>query len=715
MIKRKYLSWYFETGAINNMIYNLDSLFKPRSVAIIGASTKEYSIGNVIVKNLVHYGFKGSVYPVNPKAETIHGLKAFSSVLEIFGIIDLVHIVIPPSLVPQEVENCGKKGVKFIIINSAGFKEMGKEGAALETDFLARAKKYNIRILGPNCQGIINSDPTIKAYCNFTFTFFKPGHISIVAQSGGVGQIITQALHDRNVGIGLYASNGNACDISIPEIIRYYGNNKNTKVVVVCLESISNTKAFIEAAKEVVAKKPILAISAGNTKKGAAASKSHTGGLAGGKTMEVIFEKTGILSFPCLEELCNAAEVFASQPIPKGNRVGIITNTGGPAIVATDTLIKNSIIIPPLTDKTKKQLSKQLLTASSISNPLDILATADADHFQFALETMNEEPQIDSIYITFVTPIFVDCENIAKVIVNINKKQKKPIVCNLITDKKAWSKVSNTLSDGGVPCFDFPEAAANALASMVKYNHIKNRKKGKIKTFSDVNKISVKGIFEKATKQKRDILTTTEVFEILAAYKIPTTTWSIAKNIKEALVESEKIGYPIVVKAISKNLIHKSDVGGVVLNLSNPREVKTALLKLQKTLEKFDIEFLVQKYLPDGKELVVGVKAEEGVGHLLMFGIGGIMVEAMKDVVFNLSPVTDIEANEMLTKIKATVLLENFRGKLGVDKEKIVEIIQRISQLVTDFPAIKELDLNPILAFPDNASVVDARIIYSSK
>lgn len=697
------------------MIDNLHSLFCPTSIAVIGASTKEYSIGNVIVKNLIHYGFKGYVYPVNPKGEAIHGLKAYTSVLEIPGKIDLVHIVIPPSFVPREVENCGKKGVKFIIINSAGFKEMGKEGATLETNFLARAKKYNTRILGPNCQGIINSDPAINAYCNFTFTFFKPGYISIVAQSGGVGQIITQALHDRNVGIRLYASNGNASDVSIPEIIRYYGNDKNTKVIVLCLESISDSKEFIEVANEVALRKPILAISSGNTEKGAAASKSHTGGLASGKAMEVLFEKTGILHFTNLEDLCHAAEAFASQPIPKGNRVGIITNTGGPAIIATDELVKCGLAIPSLSKEFIKKISGRLLTASSISNPLDILATADASHFKIALENMLKDPEIDGIFITFVTPIFVDCVKVTEVIANISKEQKKPIICNLITDKKAWSDVSNTLIKGGIPCFDFPESAAKTLASLVKYSSIKNRKKGKIKSFTDVNKTVVKSIFEKAKKQKREILTASETFEILSAYKIPIAKWQTVKTINEACVEAKKIGYPVVVKALSKKLIHKSDKGGVTLNLKNEKEVRAAVQEMKKNLNQPDLEFLVQEYLPDGKELIVGVKAENGLGHMLMFGMGGIFVDAYKDVAFNLSPVTDVEAKNLLAKIRTSALLDTYRGQPGVDKEKIVEIIQRISKLVKDFPAIKELDLNPVLAFSDNACVVDARIIYFTK
>ncbi len=691
---------------------NLNALFEPKSVALIGASTKEYSIGNIIIKNLIHYKYKGPIYPINTKGEDIRGIKAYTSIMDVPGEVDLAHIVIPPPFVPQEVENCGKKGVKAIIINTAGFKEMGHDGAALEADFLVRAKKYNIRIFGPNCQGIINSDPDLQAYCNFTFTFFKPGFISIVAQSGGVGAIIMQVFHDMGIGMRLYASNGNGSDISISEIIRYYGEDEKTKVVVLYLESLSDSKEFMEAAMEVAAKKPILAISAGRTEKGAAASKSHTGGLAGGMTMELIFRKAGILSFTNLEDLCHAAVAFATQPIPKGNNVGMITNTGGPAIIATDELSSCGLNIPPLSENAKAQLKTTMLEAASINNPLDVVATGGAVHFKSAFETLMAESHLDSIYLTFVTPPFVDCVKVAREISEISKKQIKPIVCNYITDKQAWGETSALLKDGGIPCFDYPETAAKALSALVNYNKIRTRKKGVVKNFTDVNKDSVQAILNNVTNQKREILSASEVYEILNAYKIPAAKWAIANTVEEVAGMAEKIGFPVVIKADSQNIVHKSDVGGVAINIKNKKEAHEVVHVMQTKLSQPDLKFFIQEFLPSGgRELIIGVKAEEGLGHLIMFGLGGVMVEVYKDVVFNLTPVTDIEAASMPEKIKAVALLNDFRGKAGIDKVKVVELIQRVSQLVSDFPQIKELDLNPIMAYSDKVCAVDARII----
>ncbi len=691
------------------MNHNLDALFKPEAVALIGASIKELSIGNVITKNLLRYKYSGAIYPINPKAEQVRGIKAFKSILDVPGNVDLAHIVIPPSFVPQEVENCGKKGVKVIIINTAGFKEMGKDGQALENEFLTHAKKYGIRIFGPNCQGIINTE--LKAYCNFTFTFPEQGHVSIVAQSGGIGAIIMQAVHDMGIGMRLYASNGNASDISIPEIIRYYGNDNKTRAIVIYVESLSNPKEFLKVAQEVSAKKPILAMTAGRTDKGAEASRSHIGGLAGSISMDLVFKKANILSFDNLEDLCNASEAFASQPLPQGNRVGIITNTGGPAVVAIDELVNCGMEVPKLSQNAKDRLKETMYSSASINNPLDVVATAGAPQFQSAFEVMMNEPAFDSIYLTFVTPPFVDCESVAKTIVEINKKQIKPLVCNYITDKQSWESTSKIFKNGAVPCFDFPETAAKALSSLVKYKNIKEKKKRNIQIFTDVNKNKVKTIIENAKAAKQDVFTAVQAYGILSAYRIPVADWDIAKNADEAVSIAEKIGFPIVIKADSQSIIHKSDVGGVVVNITSKETIRETVTKMQKELHQDDLNFFVQKSMPRGKELIISAKKEEGLGHLIMFGLGGVFVEIFKDVVFTISPVSDEEAKEMLNTVKAAPILNGFRGEKGIAKDKVVEVLQRISMLINDFPEIKELDINPVFAYEKSICAVDVRII----
>ena len=689
---------------------HLDPLFKPRAVALIGASQKELSIGNVIIKNLLHYQFRGPVYPINPKVEEIRGLKAYPSVLDIPGDVDLAHIVIPPPFVPEEVENCGKKGIKAIIINTAGFKEMGAEGEALEVDFLARAKKYGIRIIGPNCQGIINSDPLFNAYCNFTFTYPEPGTISVMAQSGGVGAVIMQAFYDMGIGQRMYASTGNASDVSITEIISYYGKDEGTKAIVLYAESIENSKEFIEIARKVTAKKPILALAAGRTDKGAEASRSHIGGLAGLIPMELIYEKAGILIFPSQEELCHAAVALSMQPVPKGNRVGIITNTGGPSVIAIDELASCGFEIPPLSEEATQLLKGSLLEQASVKNPLDIVATAGPSHFKSALEVMMNESQFDSIYLNFVTPPFVDCENVAREIALAAKAGNKPIVCNFMTDKQKWGNTTKILRDGNIPCFDFAETAARALYSLLRYSRVASARDGSVTIFKDINKEKVKLILDHVKTEKRDVLTAAEAYGILEAYSIPVAAWKVVPSANQVADAADQIGFPVVIKADSDQIIHKSDVGGVAVNIINKDEAGSVAEKMKKDLGE-DIHFFIQKFRQKELELIIGAQALEGIGHKIGFGLGGIFIELLKDVAFVISPVTDREAENILQSLKATPLINGFRGMKGINKEKTAEIIQRISMLTTDFPEIRELDLNPLFAFGDEICVVDARII----
>jgi len=689
----------------------LDALFKPKSVAVIGASAKEYHIGNRIIKNLLDFGFKGAIYPINPKADEIRGVSAYASILDVPTDVDVVHVVIPAKFVPQAIEDCGKKGVKFVILNGGGFAEVGPEGAAIQDACMAVAKDNGIRIFGPNCQGIINSDPNVRAYCNFTFTKPDPGVISIVALSGGVAEVIHQAFSERGIGTRMYASNGNACDITIPEIIRYYGDDDGTRVIILYVEGLRDPKTFLEVAKEVSAKKPILAMKAGRTEEGAKAAASHTGGLAKEDlATDLIFEKTGILSFHDEGELCEAAIAFATQPIPQGKRVGMIKNTGGPAVIATDVLVNAGLEIPPLSKGAKKVLSEKLFPEATISNPIDVLATAGGEHYRAAMDVMMDEEQIDNLYINFVTPFFVDNESIAREIVDANNDRKKPIICNLMTDKRQWADTLRILMEGGVPCYGFPGTSAKALAALAQYSGLRSRKIGDIEVFKDVDQSKAMQILEKARKAGRELLSAAEAYSLLEAYGLPVADWRIAETVEDAQEVAQEIGFPVVVKADSEEVVHKSDVGGVAVNLQDENVLRSVIVEMQKRIKVNDLTFLIQKYLPGGKEVIVGTKAEKGLGHLIMFGIGGIYVEILKDVVFKLAPVSAFEAHEMLSSIKTAPLLKGVRGETGINQASLVEIIQRLSQLVTDVPIIQELDLNPIIAFEDQAVIVDARV-----
>lgn len=690
----------------------LQTIFNPKSVAVVGASVKDFNLGNRIIKNLVDFGFKGRIYPINPKVDEIRGVRAYKSILDCPTDIDVVHMAIAAPFVPDAIDDCGKKNVKFVILNGGGFAEIGPEGAAIEADCMERAKRNGIRIFGPNCQGVINTDPDSRAYCNFTFTKPEPGVISIVALSGGVAELIHQAFAEMGVGTRMYASNGNACDVSIPEIVRFYGDDEKTKVVVLYVEGVREPRAFMEAVQEVAKKKPVLAMKAGRTSEGARAAASHTGGLAKQDVVtDLIFDKAGILSFRDESELCEAAAAFASQPVPKGNRVGLLTNTGGPAVIATDVLVNEGLAIPPLSQKALDTLRGKLFPEVSIHNPLDILATAQAQHFRVALDALMEEEGIDSVYINFVTPFFVDTDAIAKEIAEVSKGQRKPIVCNLMTDRREWTETVRILKEGGVPCFAFPGKAARALGALTRYSDILRREKGAVLQFSDVTPVAGKAVMAGSNgTDNKGMLSSGEVFEILEAYGIPVAEWHIAATPDEAAKAATRIGFPVVVKADSRSVVHKNDAGGVRLDLRDEQAVTSAAEEIRQRIQAEDLRFLVQKYLPNGKELIVGAKAESDLGHLIMFGMGGIHVDILKDVVFELAPVSNLEAEDMFSSLKGTQLLQGANGDSGVDRRRTIETIQRLSQLVTDIPGIKEMDLNPVIAYADGVFVVDARI-----
>jgi len=689
----------------------LSALFKPKAVAVIGASNKRLSIGYRIVQNLMDYGYKGPIFPVHPKDPYTINFKAYKTVSEIPDEVDVAHIVIPAKYVPAAMEDCGKKGVKFAIINSAGFKEVGGDGIKLEEEVVRIAKEHGVRIIGPNCQGVICSDPEVRAYCNFTFTYPEPGNVAIIAQSGGVGEVINQRFSELGIGVHMYASNGNACDVSIPEVVRYWGTVDEVKVIVVHIESLSDPAEFLEVAKEVASKKPILGMKTGRTAEGAKAVASHTGGLM--KTdisTELIFDKAGVVTFRDEEDLVQAAYAFSTQPIPSGNKVGIITNTGGPAIIATDELIDAGLEIPPLSKKSEEFLKEKLYAAASVNNPVDVLATAGAEHFRAAMDALIDDEGIDGIFMNVVTPFFVDNEAVAKQIAEVNQLGKKPVIVNLMTDRRQWTGPTNILKEGGVPNYSFPETAAKALAALSDCGRLNSREPGSVKEFKDTDSKKAAAILEEAAKAEHDFLTQEQAYHLLEQYKIPMIPYKIVGSSDQVAAAAGELGYPVTIKVDSPQIIHKSEEGALALDVKDEAELSKEMGRMSDKFDKLEPKWMVQKFLHGGTEVIVGANKMSNLGHAVVFGLGGIFVEIMKDVVFKLTPVSDREAKEMVSGIKGYKILAGARGRKPVSQEKLREIIQRTSAMLTDNPQIKELDLNPILAFEDGAYVADVRI-----
>ncbi len=697
----------------------LDALFSPRAVAVVGASNRELTIGYRIIENLLDFGYTGPIYPVNPKGGEIRGLKAYPSIRDTPEPVDVAHIVIKNTLVPACVEDCAKKGVKAVIVNTAGFRELGEQGAALEDQLVAIARKTGVRVFGPNCQGIINSDPAVRAYCNFTFTRPTPGHISIVAQSGGVGEVIHQRITELGVGVRQYASNGNACDVSIPEIIQHYGQDEQTKVIVVHLESLPDPRAFLEAATQVARRKPILAMKVGRTAEGAKAVSSHTGGLVKQDTaIELIFEKAGVVSFRNLEELCQSAIGFASQPVPAGNRVGMLANTGGPAIIATDELIESGMVMPPLSKPTEALLRDRLLPEASINNPGDVLATAGPEHFAAAINALLDDDGIDAVFLNFVTPFFVDTLGVAREIAEANRRSRKPIVATVMTEKKGWAETLKVIRDGGVPTYDMPETSAKVLAAMGRYAALLKRPIESPVSFPDVDVARARSIIQAAITRRdssnnggQELLTADEGYALLGCYGIPVAGYRLAGNVEECLTAADEIGYPVALKVDAVGVVHKTESGGVVLDVTDREALREQARQMAARFADASPKFLVQEQLHEGREVIVGAKAVEGLGHVVMFGLGGIFVEVLKDVSFAITPLTGREAREMIESLQTYPLLSGARGQAGVNTAALAETIQRVSQMLVDNPEVRELDINPVFASPHGAKAADVRVL----
>ena len=703
----------------------LEPLFSPRAVAVVGASNRELTIGYRIIENLLDFGYTGPIYPVNPKGGEIRGLKAFPSILDVPEPVDVAHVVIKNTLVPACLEDCARKGVKAAIVNTAGFREIGADGAALEEELVTIAKRTGVRVFGPNCQGIINTDPAFRAYCNFTFTRPSIGHISIVAQSGGVGEVIHQRITELGIGVRKYASNGNACDVSIPEILAHFGVDERTKVIVVHIESLPDPRAFLEEASKVARRKPVLAMKVGRTAEGAKAVSSHTGGLVKQDTaIEHVFEKAGIVAFRNIEELCQSAIGFALQPVPGGNRVGMIANTGGPAIIATDELIEGGMVMPPLSEETAAVLREKLYAEASINNPVDVLATAGPEHFAAAIDALLNDDGIDAVFLNFVTPFFVDTLGVAREIAAANHRSRKPIVATVMTEKKGWAETLKVIRDSGVPTYDMPETGAKVLAAMGRYAALMKRPVEEPAVFSDADAAGARSIIEAAVRRRdsgRDAVGVKEspepyalsadaAYGLLASYGIPAARYECVGRVDECLAAAERIGYPVVLKIEAASVVHKTDCGGVILDIRTADALRGQAEQMAARFAEASPMFLVQERLPEGREVIVGAQAVEGLGHLVMFGLGGIFVEVLKDVSFKITPVTRREAREMMTSLRASRLLTGLRGQAAVDMEALGEIIQRMSQILVDNPEIRELDINPVFAFERGAKAADVRV-----
>lgn len=690
----------------------MHGIFNAKSIAVIGATDKKGKIGNDIIKSLLKC-YEGKIIPVNVKGGEILGLTVYKS-LEEYGPVDLVVIAIPAVHIINAVENCGELGIKNIIVISAGFKEISEDGAKLENELIGICNKYDIKLVGPNCLGVIDTYNDMNA--SFSADMALKGKISFMSQSGAIMSAILDYADKKNIGFSRIVSLGNKAIINEKDCIENFVEDVNTEVIIGYLEGIVDGPNFITACREASKKKPILIIKSGRTSKGSEAVSSHTGTIAGSDSAyEAAFSQAGVLRIDSLAEMMDYSTAFALSPLPKGNKIVIITNAGGPGIMVTDEIIRQGMELAEISEDTKNRLKEGLAPTASVKNPVDILGDASPETYKFALDVVLDDPNVDGV-IFLVTPQSVtDGEGTARVAIDAVKKTDKPILCSFFGGTE-FEKAEKILSKEGIPNYLYPRMAVNSMKALYRYSKIKDMEYQEPPKF-DVDKKLVEDIIKNAY-DNGDLSLGLESFDILKAYGIPTVGTAITTKLEDTVTAAEEIGYPLVMKIISPQISHKSDVGGIKLNLNNKEEVEEAYNDMMKNIPLIepdaDLEGVqLQKMLSGGKEVIVGMVKDPTFGPMIMFGLGGIYVEILKDVKFAIAPVNHEEAYSMVKNIKTHKLLEGARGENPSDIDSITEIILRISQLVTDFPEINEFEINPLIVFDEGegALAVDMRLV----
>jgi acetyl coenzyme A synthetase (ADP forming)-like protein len=698
---------------------SLESFFNPESVAVVGASRQKSKVGYEILANMIEAGYEGKIFPVNPQAAEISGLKCYPDLRSIGQVPDLVIIIVPARIVPAVMQQCSAVGAKSVIIITAGFKEVGEEGRELEKQVTQIARQAGIRVIGPNCLGVIA--PTNKLNASFGGGLPAEGAIGYISQSGALLAAILDMANANGIGFSKLVSIGNKADVDELDVIRALGEDRQTKVIAGYLESITDGNAFVSQAERISHDKPILLIKSGGTEAGARAASSHTGSLAGGEAAyESAFERAGIIRCGSIKQQFDYAQAFANQPLPAGPSVAVITNAGGPGIMATDAIEQQGLTFAKLTDKTIKRLSSKLPPAANLYNPIDILGDALADRYELALDAALDDPNVDIVLVLLTPQAMTEPTATAEAIVKITRRKPvKPVLTCFLGAGKVAEGV-RILREGRIPQIDASENAVAVIKVMADYVRWRARPKRIVKLFA-VNRRKVENIIDRHLRHGIREIGETESKEILEAYGFVTPKGSIATTAEQAVNIAQQLGFPVVLKIWSPDILHKSDVGGVKVGLSSEEEVKDAfdlmMYRIPKKLPDADIlGVLVQEMCRSGKEVILGMNRDPHFGPLMMFGMGGILVEVLKDVSFYLAPLTAEEAKQMLISTKTYQILKGVRGQEGVDIESIAEGLQRLSQLVTEFPQIKEMDINPYVVGPEGTTpiAVDARMSIES-
>jgi acetyl coenzyme A synthetase (ADP forming)-like protein len=704
-------------------VASLRPFFYPSRVAVVGASRSPTNIGTRVLNAITSAGFRGPVYPVNPKADVVGSLKAYPSLRELPEVPDLVVVAVPVGAVDKVIDDCAGRGVRAAIVISAGFAEVGAEGRKRQQQLLEKIRGYGMRMVGPNCLGLLNTDPEVRLNASFAPDFPAVGNVAFASQSGALGLAVIKLAQQRNLGLSSFVSVGNKADISGNDLLQYWEEEERTKVILLYLESFGNPRRFARIAKRVSRRKPIVAVKAGRTGAGRRAAGSHTAALAADDVaVDALFHQTGVIRAETLGDMFDLALTLSSQPLPRGRRVAILTNAGGFGILCADACESNGLVVQQLSAQTTQRLREFLPPAASLGNPVDMIASASADDFRRAVEILLCAEEVDALIILTIDVGLTDIGTISHEVhqaVNATRTRGdagKPVLTCIIDGQTA----AKSTSTGGeqLPNLTFPESAARVLSKLAQYAEWRARPEGMILYLDDIRPQDARAICEQARREHGAAwLSGEEVRKVLSAFALPVSPGGICLSADEAAKLASRLGFPVALKLASRTIVHKTEFGGVRLNLESEAAVRQAFLEIQQRVAKDNKiaemdGVLIQPMISEGVELMIGITQDPLFGPLIGFGLGGIHVEILKDVCFRVTPITDRDAAEMVRGIKGYRLLEGYRGHPPADIAAIEDLLLRIARLVEEVPQIAELDLNPVIALPPGhgCQIVDARI-----
>ncbi|MHC4796792.1 MAG: acetate--CoA ligase family protein, partial [Planctomycetota bacterium] len=688
--------------------HKLDAIFRPKSVAVLGVTNRKGTVPHDIFVNLLDSRFNGVVYPVAPRKKHIAGVRAYDYVLDIPDPVDQAILVFPGAVCEMALEQCAQKGIKAAIIISAGFREIGETGIAREERIKDLARKNEICIIGPNCLGVINTEPDVRLNASFARAMPAEGKIGFLSQSGALCTAVLDYAAGRNIGFSKFVSLGNKADVDEVDLLQYLADDPHTSVILMYLEEITRGRELMKAAREITARhdnpKPILAIKGGRTAAGAAAAHSHTGALAASaEVCDGVFEQSGIIRCTSIEEMFNTAQLLAFQPLPRDDRIAIVTNAGGPGVMATDAAVDHGLKLAEFSDETTVKLKKALPAAANIKNPIDVIGDAREDRYAAALEAVFCDDNVDQILVILTPQSMTNINAIAKTICEIKDKfpdSNKTLLCSFMGAKDVAPGIE-ILQQHSVPHYILPEWAVDAMWHAAWYCRWLTREVSEIKTY-DVDHQRANQIVEASPD---GYMQEPQALELLKVYGFPVPEYKLTQSVEEAVNTAERLGYPVVLRVVSPKIIHKFEMKGVILNLKNADEVRQAYKimydRVCRHIQPEDITgILIRPMIPEGKEVILGVNREAVFGHMLMVGLGGIYVEAFKDVTFRIVPIREAAAGKMIRELRTCSVLQGLRGEAPSDLPAIEESLKRLSQLANDFPRIAELDINPLIVHP---------------